>query len=150
MYEFVADQVFGINGLVNLSNIVFLVAYSARDVLKLRVLSLIGEAVILPYYYWQTEKLWPPIYWGVAFMIVNAVRIVATLLERQPVVLSDKEEQLYRVAFGSIDKRDFLSATPKSGTNSWLLAWPVTAGRRKTPEGKRNAGRAWTLRLRTL
>jgi CRP-like cAMP-binding protein len=108
MYEFVADQVFGINGLVNLSNIVFLVAYSARDVLKLRVLSLIGEAVILPYYYWQTEKLWPPIYWGVAFMIVNAVRIVATLLERQPVVLSDKEEQLYRVAFGSIDKRDFL------------------------------------------
>ncbi len=108
MYEFLADQVVGINGLVNLSNIIFLAAYSARGVLKLRVLSLIGEAVILPYYYLQSEKLWPPILWGLAFMTVNAVRIVATLLERQPVILNDKEEELYRVAFSSIDKRDFL------------------------------------------
>jgi CRP-like cAMP-binding protein len=29
-------------------------------------------------------------------------------LERRPVVLSGKEEQLYRVAFSSIDKREFL------------------------------------------
>jgi CRP-like cAMP-binding protein len=29
-------------------------------------------------------------------------------LERRPVVLSDKEEQLYRVAFSSIEKREFL------------------------------------------
>jgi len=108
MYELVADQVFGINGLVTLSNIVFLVAYSVRDVLKLRLLSLFGEAVILPYYYLQTEKLWPPIYWGMAFITVNAVRIVVTLRNRQPVVLSDKEEELYRVAFSSIDKGDFL------------------------------------------
>jgi hypothetical protein len=35
MYEFVADQVLGISGLINLSNIVFLVAFSVRDVLKL-------------------------------------------------------------------------------------------------------------------
>jgi hypothetical protein len=108
VYELVADQVFGLNGLVNLSNIVFLFAYSARDALKLRVLSLIGEGVILPYYYLQTEKLWPPICWGIAFMIVNGVRIVATIMERQPVVLSDREEELYRAAFSSIDKRDFL------------------------------------------
>lgn len=37
MYEFVAGQVVGINGLINLSNIVFLVAFSVRDVLKLRI-----------------------------------------------------------------------------------------------------------------
>jgi CRP-like cAMP-binding protein len=41
-------------------------------------------------------------------MIVNAVRIVAMALERRPVVLSDKEEKLYRVAFSTIDKREFL------------------------------------------
>jgi CRP-like cAMP-binding protein len=41
-------------------------------------------------------------------MIVNAVRIVAIALERRPVVLSDKEETLYRAAFSSIDKREFL------------------------------------------
>jgi CRP-like cAMP-binding protein len=108
MYEFVADQVLGINGLVNFSNIVFLAAYSVRDVLMLRILSIVGEGLILPYYYFQDEKLWPPIFWGAAFMIVNAIRIVAMALERRPVALSDKEEQLYRVAFSSIEKREFL------------------------------------------
>ena len=58
MYELLANQVFGIDGLVNLSNIVFLVAFSARDVLKLRLLSFVGEAVIIPYYYFQHEILW--------------------------------------------------------------------------------------------
>jgi Popeye protein conserved region len=108
MYEFVVDQSLGINGLINLSNIVFLVAFSIRDVLKLRILAIVGEGLTLPYYYFQGEKLWPPIFWGVAFMIVNAIRIVAIALERRPVVLSNKEEQLYRVAFSSIDKREFL------------------------------------------
>jgi CRP-like cAMP-binding protein len=108
MYEFVADQVLGINGLINFSNIVFLVAFSVRDVLKLRILAIVGEGLTLPYYYFQDEKLWPPIFWGGAFMIVNATRIVAMLLERRPVVLSEKEERLYRVAFNSINKREFL------------------------------------------
>jgi CRP-like cAMP-binding protein len=108
MYAFVADQILGINGLVNISNIVFLAAYSVRDVLRLRILSIVGELLILPYYYFQNESLWPPIFWGVAFIVVNAVRIVAIALERRPVVLSDKEEQLYGLAFSSIDKREFL------------------------------------------
>ena len=108
MYALVFDQVLGINGLINLSNIVFLVAFSVRDVLKLRILAIVGEGLTLPYYYLQTVKLWPPIVWGVAFMLVNAIRIVAIALERRPVVLNDREEQLYRVAFSSIDKREFL------------------------------------------
>jgi hypothetical protein len=108
MYEFVANQAFGLNGLVNFSNIVFLAAYSVRNVLTLRILSIVGEGMILPYYYFQDEKLWPPIFWGAAFIIVNAVRIVGTVLERRPVIFSGKEEELYRVAFRSIDKRVFL------------------------------------------
>jgi CRP-like cAMP-binding protein len=108
MYEFVSDQVLGIGGLINLSNVVFLVAYSVRDVLKLRILAVVGEGLTLPYYYFQNEKLWPPIFWGVAFMVVNVVRVVAAALERRPVVLSDNEEKLYCVAFSSIDKREFL------------------------------------------
>jgi CRP-like cAMP-binding protein len=108
MYEFIANQTFGINGLINLSNVVFLVAFSVRDVLMLRILAIVGEGLTLPYYYFQGEKLWPPIVWGVAFMLVNAVRVVAIALERRPVVLNYKEEQLYHVAFSSVDKREFL------------------------------------------
>jgi hypothetical protein len=108
MYAFVADQVFGLNGLVNFSNIVFLAAYSVRSVLTLRILAIVGEGMTLPYYYYQDEQLWPPIFWGVAFMIVNAVRVVGMALERRPVVFSDEEEKLFRVAFSAIDKREFL------------------------------------------
>jgi hypothetical protein len=108
MYQFMSDQVLGINGLINFSNIVFLVAFSVRDVLKLRILAIVGEGLILPYYYFQDEKLWPPIVWGAAVIIVNAIRVVAVALERRPVVLSDREEKLFRIAFSSIDKREFL------------------------------------------
>src|SRR4029077_6851381 len=102
---------------VNVSNIVFLVAFSTRDVLVLRILALVGEGLILPYYYLRAEALWPPILWSFAFMAVNAVRIVATVLERRPVILSEKEDQLYRVAFSSVDKREFLrlASLPRGG-----------------------------------
>ncbi len=109
MYELVANQVLGIDGLVNLSNIVFLLAFSVRDVLKLRILSFFGEAAILPYYYFQHETLWAPLLWSLAFMAVNGIRIVATALERRPVVLSEKEDQLYRIALTSIEKKEFLA-----------------------------------------
>ena len=111
MGEFLTSQVLGLDGLINLSNIVFLVAFSTKDVLRLRVLSLVGECIIVPYYYFQKETLWPPIFWGVAFMAVNAVRIVALALERRPVVLSDREERLHRLAFSTVEKRDFLKLT---------------------------------------
>ncbi|MRG54601.1 hypothetical protein GF108_03255 [Phyllobacterium sp. SYP-B3895] len=62
MYEVVANQVLGIEGLVNLSNILFLVVFSVRDILKLRLLSFFGEAAILPYYYFQHETLWAPLF----------------------------------------------------------------------------------------
>src|SRR3954462_8486881 len=90
MYEFVADQVFGLNGLVNFSNIVFLAAYSVRNVLSLRLLAIVGEGMTLPYYYYQDEKLRPPIYWAMAFMVVNSVRVVSISLERRPLARSPK------------------------------------------------------------
>ena len=43
-----------------------------------------------------------------AFIIVNGVRIKTETLERLPVIFSDKEAEPYRVAFSSIDKREFL------------------------------------------
>jgi hypothetical protein len=106
--DFVTDQFFGLNGLVNLANFAFLLAVSVRDVLRLRILSLVADVVVLPYYYFQHIPLWPPIFWGVAFIIVNGIQIVILILDRRPVILSDKEAELYRVAFGSIGKRDFL------------------------------------------
>jgi CRP-like cAMP-binding protein len=54
-------------------------------------------------------------------MAVNAVRIVATALERRPVLLSEKEEQLYRIAFTSIEKKEFLKLI---GLARWVECSP--------------------------
>ena len=89
--DFWADQIFGLNGLVNLANFALLLAFSVRDVLKLRILSLASDVMLLPYYYFQHKPLWSLIFWGVAFIIVNGVRIVTLTLARRPVILSNKE-----------------------------------------------------------
>jgi Popeye protein conserved region len=106
--DLLTDQVVGLSGLVNLSNFVLLLAFSVRDVLKLRILSLASDVMIIPYFYFRHEPLWPSIIWGVAFIIINGVRTVTLILERRPVILSDKEHELHRVAFACIEKRDFL------------------------------------------
>jgi Popeye protein conserved region len=105
---FLSDQIFGLNGLINLANIALLLAFSVRGELHLRILALASDIMTVPYYYFQHEPLWPPIFWSVAFIVVNGVRIVMLLLERRPVVLSDREEELHRIAFSSVDKREFL------------------------------------------
>jgi len=106
--DFLMNQILGLNGLVNLSNFAFLLAFTVRDVLRLRILSLASDVMILPYYYFRHEPLWPPIFWATTFIAVNGVRIVTLTLERRPVILSDTEEELHRMAFATIDKRDFL------------------------------------------
>src|SRR5215469_1727300 len=108
MADFITRQLFGLNGLVNLSNLVFLLAFSVHDVLKLRILSVCSYFVILPYYYFQQPPLWPPLFWGVAFILVNGMRIAVILFERRPVVLNPSEAALYNLVFSSIDKREFL------------------------------------------
>src|ERR1700733_14291415 len=106
--NFLAAQLFGLDGLLNLANLAFLLAFSVRDVLKLRILALVSDVLTVPYYYFQHKPLWTPIFWAVAFIIVNGVGIVTLILERRPVILGAREEELYRVAFGSIEKREFL------------------------------------------
>lgn len=109
MTEFLLNQLFGLNGLVNLSNIVFLAAFSVRDVLFLRLLSIVAYLIILPFYYLQQETLWPSIFWGLTFITVNVVRVIILWLERRPVILSDEEQELHQLAFSSLDKREFLN-----------------------------------------
>lgn len=102
------DQLFGLNGFVTLSNLLFLAAFSVRDVFALRVLSIASYCVILPYYYLQQDPLWPPIFWGATFIAINGFRIAILIFERRPVVLNEREAELYRLAFSGADKHEFV------------------------------------------
>jgi hypothetical protein len=43
--SFLADQLFGLDGLINFANIAPLLAFSVRDVLKLRILALASDVM---------------------------------------------------------------------------------------------------------
>jgi hypothetical protein len=54
--NFPADQLFGLDGLINLANFAFLLAFSVRDVLKLRILALTSDVMTVPYYFFQHNR----------------------------------------------------------------------------------------------
>ena len=73
--------------LVHFSNVLLLIAYSVRDILWLRWFAVAAAIANLPYYLAQTTVLWPPVIWGVVFMLINLFQISRIYLERRPIVL---------------------------------------------------------------
>jgi hypothetical protein len=100
---------FNLEVLVNAGNLMYLFSYSVRDILWLRVLTVIGGLCLLPYYYLQPEPLMAPIYWNLVFVAINVYWITRLLLERRPVQLDPDEQRLYRLAFRTLTPREALN-----------------------------------------
>ncbi|MCP4386291.1 MAG: cyclic nucleotide-binding domain-containing protein [Hyphomicrobiales bacterium] len=94
--------------LVNVANVIYLFSYSVRDILWLRILTVIGATMLLPYYYLQPDPLWPAIAWNVVFTAINIFWITKLLLERRPVQFTDEERFLYRTALRGLKEREAL------------------------------------------
>jgi hypothetical protein len=95
--------------LVHFSNILLLVSYSVREILWLRWFAVAAAVANLPYYLSQTTVLWPPVIWGIVFMLINLYQIGRLYLERRPVVLSADEQRLYDLGFRGLRPREFVS-----------------------------------------
>lgn len=93
---------------VHTANVLYLASYSVRDILWLRVLTVVAGATLIPFYYLQPEPLMVPIYWNCLFLAVNLYQIYLLLLERRPVQLSEEEQRLYKMAFRSLTPREFV------------------------------------------
>ncbi len=96
------------NILVDLANITYVISYSVRDVLWLRIFAVLGGTMLLPYYYLQPTPLMVPIYWGIGFIALNLFWVILLLLERRPVKLTDEEQRLYRLVFRTLTPREML------------------------------------------
>ena len=68
---------------LHVANILFVLSYSVRDIMSLRVLALCGSLISLPYYYLQPEVLWQPIGWAAVFMVINGYHVWRLWLERR-------------------------------------------------------------------
>jgi Popeye protein conserved region len=91
------------------SNLLLLVSYSVRDILWLRWFAVAAAITVLPYYLALPETLWPPVIWGVVFMLINLYQIARVYAERRPVVLSADEQALYEFGFQTLRPREFVS-----------------------------------------
>ena len=94
--------------LLNCAYTVWLAAFIAKDIVWLRLLTVTGNFIVLPYYLYFFEfPLWNPIVWVALYTIINLVMLIIIYLESRPVQLSEAEQKIYDLTFKSIEPRVF-------------------------------------------
>jgi hypothetical protein len=107
--------------LIHAANVLYLLSYSMRDILWLRVLTVAAACFMMPYFYFQPDPLYPPILWNLLFVALNVFWIARLLLERRPVNLTDDEHRLCQIAFHTLTPREMKKILALS---SWEDAIP--------------------------
>ena len=97
---------FGLDILASVANVVYLASYSVRDILWLRIFSIVGGALLLPYYYLQVNSLWTAIGWNLVFISINAFWVAKLFMERKPVHFNEEERRLRDSALRHVGDRD--------------------------------------------
>ena len=96
-----------LNVIDDFANLIFVGAYWVKDILRLRLLSIVGSLVVIPYYLLQTDPLWTPMMWSCVFISINATRALGIMKERRPVAFADDEQLLYDKTFGALSPQQF-------------------------------------------
>lgn len=98
----------GFADLVHAANALYLCSYLLRDILWLRVLTVMAGLCMVPFYFACAERpLWAPIGWVALFTVVNLVQIVLLLAERVPRGLADADRELYERVFPDLSVGEF-------------------------------------------
>ncbi len=95
--------------LIHSANVIYLISYVMRDILWLRIFTVIAATCLILYFYFLPEPLLTPVYWNILFLALNIFWITRLLLERQPVQLSADERQLCELVFRLISPREMIS-----------------------------------------
>ncbi|WFE89226.1 cyclic nucleotide-binding domain-containing protein [Roseibium porphyridii] len=96
----------GLDVLVNVANVIYLFSYSVRDIFWLRILTLVGISLLMPYYYLQPSPLWAPIGWNTFFFCINLYWIARLLAEMRPAPFTNEEQRLFAIALQNLSERD--------------------------------------------
>lgn len=92
----------------HLASILTLAAYLVRDILWLRVLTVVACVAGIVYnYYVPATPLWAVIYWNLVFIAVNAVQIVIIIKERSGVHFTEEEREIYEKMFQNFAPFEF-------------------------------------------
>lgn len=92
--------------LVNSGYFMQLIALLTKDILWLRAILIVAQSVVCAYAY--RIGVMPIFFWNIAFVTINIVRLAGILNERRPIKLPSAEEDVYRLAFAAMTRREFL------------------------------------------
>ncbi len=106
---------------IHVANTLYLFSYLVRDILWLRMLTVVAATCLMPFFYFRPEPLMAPIYWNLTFTAINLYRIYFLLLERKPVQLKEEEQQLHRMVFRIMKPREMLKLLKLA---NWKTATP--------------------------
>ncbi len=90
------------------ANIIYTSSYAVRDIMWLRILTVIAAFFTFPYFFFQDSPLWSALFWQSMFIAINAVQLVILYRERRPVKLTEDEQRLHLMVFRSLKPREML------------------------------------------
>jgi hypothetical protein len=64
--------------LVHLANVAYLSSYCVKNLRLLRLITIVGIALMVPYYLLLPSPLWAPAGWNMVFLGINLYRIKQT------------------------------------------------------------------------
>ena len=68
--------------LIYAANLLYLLSYLVRDILYLRLLTVVAACCLVTYFYNQAEPLMTVIYWNLFFVALNVLQLTWILWER--------------------------------------------------------------------
>jgi hypothetical protein len=91
----------------NFAFVLTTIAYTVKDIVWLRTLSILSSLTWITYLFTRTEVLWISVFWNCVFISVNAVRIVLLYRESRSIRLSPEERSLRDTLFPQLSLVDF-------------------------------------------
>ena len=94
--------------LLNCAYTIYLAAFMAKNIVWLRLLTIAGNILVVPYYlFFLDPPLWNSFVWVCIYSVINLVMLFIIYLESRPIKLSDLEQKIYDLTFKSLEPRVF-------------------------------------------
>ena len=117
--------------LLHIANILYLASYSVRDILWLRVLTVIAMLCLGWCYLSCTPPAMTAVWWQTAFLSINLFQIGILLYERRPVQLTEAQKEMHAGPLHTLTPRQLQRFTQKA---EWCT---IPAGEQLLAENKR-------------
>ena len=95
--------------LIHTANALYLLSYLMRDILWLRVFTVIAALCLVLFFLTQPEPLLAAVFWNLVFVALNIYWIIRLLAERRPVAMNPEEARLHATAFQFMTPREMIN-----------------------------------------